>query len=263
MSIRYLLWSFLSPSQLILGCIIIGALLLAVGRARAGRSFAVIGGIALLVFGLLPTATYLARPLESRFPRPELPERVDGIVLLAGAERPKASQAYGKPQLGSHGGRYITTLMLAARHPEARIVFSGGPRRQPGRGELETPTAVGAAILSNVAGLDPARLTFDESSRDTCMHPRGVQEHARPAVGQNWVVVTSAIHLPRTIACFRAIGLQVIPYPADYQADPPGWGMGNLRVAKNLALLDLAAHEWVGLAFYRLSGRTSEFFPAP
>ena len=221
------------------------------------------GGLALLLFGLLPTATFLARPLESRFPRPELPDRVDGVVLLSGAERPKASQAYGEPQLGWHGGRYVTTLMIAAAHPEAQIVFSGGPLQEPGRGELETQPAVAAAILSSVPGLDPARVSFDESSRDTCMHPQGVRDHAQPAAGENWIVVTSAIHLPRTVACFRAIGWQVIPYPADYQTDPPGWGVGNLRIGKNLALLDLALHEWVGLAYYRLSGRTKEFFPAP
>jgi len=33
--------------------------------------------------------------------------------------------------------------------------------------------------------------------------------------------------------------------------------------AADLLLLDEAAHEWLGLACYRLTGRTREFFPAP
>jgi len=33
--------------------------------------------------------------------------------------------------------------------------------------------------------------------------------------------------------------------------------------ADNLALTDNAMHEWLGLVSYRLTGRTSELFPAP
>ncbi len=38
---------------------------------------------------------------------------------------------------------------------------------------------------------------------------------------------------------------------------------GSFQIADNLVLLDLAMHEWIGLAYYRLTGRTREFFPAP
>ena len=262
MSFRYLLWFLLSPSQLILGGLLLGALLLAAGRLRAGRWLTVASGIGLLVFGLLPMATFLARPLETRFPKPELPDRIDGIVLLSGSERPVASQAYAEPQVGLHGGRFITTLRIAASHPEARIVYSGGPRQEPGKGVLETQTAVAAAILDGV-GLDPSRVSFEEGSSDTCDNASNSFRFAGPSADEAWVVVTSAIHMPRTVACFRATGWEIIPYSADYQSDPPGWGAGNLRIVKNLALLDLAAHEWVGLVYYRLSGRTKEIFPAP
>ena len=39
---------------------------------------------------------------------------------------------------------------------------------------------------------------------------------------------------------------------------PPFWA-----VAAKLAMLDWAAHEWIGLAVYYLQGRTTAFFPAP
>jgi uncharacterized SAM-binding protein YcdF (DUF218 family) len=247
---------------LILAGVLVGALLLAAGRLRAGRWLTITAGMALLVFGLLPTATFLARPLETRFPKPELPDRVDGIVLLSGSERPVASQAYAEPQVGSHGGRYITTLLIAASHPEARIVYTGGPRYEPGKGALETQTAVAAAILSGV-GIDPSRVSIEEGSADTCENASNSFRFAGPSAGEAWVVVTSAAHMPRTVACFRAAGWDIIPYPADYHSDPPGWGVGRIQIGDNLALLDLAVHEWIGLAFYRLSGRTKDLFPGP
>ena len=101
MSIRWLVWSLLSPSQLILFAIVLGIVLFAVGRMRSARFFLLAGGTGLVVFGLLPTSIYLANILETRFPQPALPERVDGIVLLAGAEKPASSEAYGESQVGA------------------------------------------------------------------------------------------------------------------------------------------------------------------
>jgi uncharacterized SAM-binding protein YcdF (DUF218 family) len=261
-SIRWLLWSLLSPSQLLLAAIIVGSLLLAFGRLRAGRILCLLGGAGLLVFGLLPAAHYLVHPLEARFPRTELPPRIAGIVLLSGAERPAVSEAYGEPQVGAHGSRYIAALRLAAKYPEARLVYTGGSRVEPGRGPLGTQTAVASEILGSV-GVDPDRVSFEEQSRDTCDNATNTRALVRPRPDQTWVVVTSAMHMPRTMACFRAAGWEVTPYPTDYKVVIGPWDAGSFQMADNLALLDMAAHEWVGLAYYRLSGRTQEFFPAP
>ena len=86
----------------------------------------------------------------------------------------------------------------------------------------------------------------------------------QPRPGETWVVVTSAMHMPRTVACFRAAGWgDVIPYPTDFKVVLGDWDAGTVQVADNLALLDAALHEWIGLAYYRLTGRTQEWFPAP
>jgi len=263
MSIRWTLWSLASPSQLLLLCLVIGALLLLLGKARAGRLLVIAGAVALLVFGVLPTSHYMVAALESRFPQPQLPERITGIILLAGSERPTASQATGEPQVGRNGGRHFTTQRIARQHPEARIVFSGGPLSEPDKGPLETQPAVAAALLRD-SGLAPQRIQFDEGSRDTCATPLNVRRMVRPRPGEIWVVVTSAIHMPRTIACFRAAGWgDVIAQPADYRVTLGSWNSGTFQIAANLALLDDAAHEWMGLVYYRLAGRTQEWFPAP
>ena len=233
------------------------------GVARAGSVLCIVGGLGLLLFGLLPTSHYLAHALEARFPRPALPATVTGIVLLSGSERPAASDAYDEPQTGEMGSRYIATLRLAARYPEARIVYTGGSRTEPGTGPLGTQTAVAAEILGRV-GLDPARLTFEEGSGDTCENASNTRALVQPRAGETWLVVTSAMHVPRTVACLRAAGWpEAVPYPTDYFVVLGPWGAGTIQVAANLHLFDLAAHEWLGLAYYRLTGRIAELFPAP
>ena len=262
---RWLVWSLASPSQAIVATVIAGGALMAVGRSggRLARLLVVSGAAGLLLFGCLPTAHYLAYPLEHRFPATPLPDHVAGIILIGGGERVATSEAYAEPQLNSHGSRYVAALRLAARYPGAQLVSTGGPIAEPGKGPLGTHSAVAAAILDHVA-LNPGRVRYDTSSRDTCDHPANTRALVRPLPGEVWVVVTSAMHMPRVMACFRAAGWDdVVPYPTDYRVVMGRWSTGTFQAAANLALLDFAAHEWLGLAYYRMTGRTREFFPGP
>jgi uncharacterized SAM-binding protein YcdF (DUF218 family) len=272
LSLRWLLWSLASPSQILLACAIAGGVLLILSRprvgpptrmARLGRALAVTGSVGLLVFGLLPTSHALARVLEGRFPRPDLPANVAGIVLLGGAERITASSVHGEPLLNASGTRYVAALRLAARYPQARLVHTGGARRPDGSNNLGSESGIAAAVLEG-SGLDRRRIVYESIARDSCEHPDKVRELVRPAPGETWVVVTSAMHMPRVMGCFRAAGWpEIVPYPTDFRVVAGDWGRGTFRIADNLTLLDLALHEWVGLAYYRLSGRIAEIFPAP
>ena len=65
------------------------------------------------------------------------------------------------------------------------------------------------------------------------------------------------------MACFEAAGWgDVIPYPTDFKVVLGAWGAGTFQMTDNLALLDAAAHEWLGLVYYRLSGRTRSLLPS-
>jgi uncharacterized SAM-binding protein YcdF (DUF218 family) len=260
---RWLIWSLVQPSQLIAGTVVAGAAIFALTRGRGAMRLALAGAVLLLLFGFLPTAHYVAYALECRFPATPLPGKVDGIVLIGGGERVATSELYGEPQLNAQGSRYVTALRLATRYPEAVLVSTGGPMSEAGRGALGTHSAVARAILGGV-GLDSRRVLYDTRSTDTCDHPGNVRALVDPRPGQVWVVVTSAMHMPRVMACFRAAGWpDVIPYPTDYRIVRGRWGPGTFHVASNLTLLDFAAHEWFGLAYYRLTGRTDELLPAP
>ena len=46
----------------------------------------------------------------------------------------------------------------------------------------------------------------------------------------------------------------------DFRRGPNPFHYGLLE---NIEDLDLAAHEWLGLVYYRLRGYTDELFPAP
>ena len=53
----------------------------------------------------------------------------------------------------------------------------------------------------------------------------------------------------------------MLPWPVAYRTTKAGWPAPLQPVGTRLTAVDLAAHEWVGLAAYRLQGRTDRPFP--
>jgi len=77
-------------------------------------------------------------------------------------------------------------------------------------------------------------------------------------------VATSAHHLPRAIGVFRKAGFPVEAYPVDWRTR----GINDVlrpfaTVGDGLRRSDTAVREWVGLAVYWVTGRSSALFPGP
>ena len=175
-----------------------------------------------------------------------------------GATWPEIAAALAAQGVVRRNGQPITAdrltafLMLARRFPEARLVHSGDT-------VPDSQSAVARELLLG-AGIDPERIVFETKSRITCGSPRATLDVVAVNPSQRWLLVTSAIHMPRSVACFRAAGWDVTPYPTNFRvgADPFGFGL-----PENLEGVDVAAHEWVGLLYYRLRGYTHDLFPGP
>ena len=69
--------------------------------------------------------------------------------------------------------------------------------------------------------------------------------------------------MPRAVGVFRKAGFQVLPYPVDYTTSEGETLDFVPTVVRNLARLDHAAHEWLGLLGYRILGCTGVLFPGP
>jgi uncharacterized SAM-binding protein YcdF (DUF218 family) len=241
-----LIWLLLKPSHLLAYTAVLGVVL---WRRPIGRRLLITAAVLVIVLGVLPTAWFILSPLETRFLRPENLGRVDGIVVLAGEEPARLSELHEQPSVNA--SRLMTFLMLARRFPHARLVHSGDTAER--QSELARELLLGA-------GIAPERIVFEDRSRTTCESPRATRELVKPELTERWLLVTSAYHLPRAVACYRAAGFDVIAYPADYrrQKSPLYFGL-----TANLSDFDDAAHEWIGLLYYRLRGSTSELFPRP
>jgi uncharacterized SAM-binding protein YcdF (DUF218 family) len=249
----------LLPSNAIVVIAIAGLLLLLFKRTRAGLWLLALASISLLIVGWLHVGNAALRLLEDRFPRPALSGLIDGIVVLGGEIDTHVSADRKVIALTDAGERLTITAELSRRFPNARIVLSGGIAHSRGGG-LETESSLARDLLVAI-GVAADRITIEEKSRNTCENARYSKAAAKPGTGEKWLLITSANHMPRAVACFRAAGFHVVPYPVDYRTLETDSWRPNKSVADGLTLADLAAHEWIGLAGYSLIKGT-EFFPS-
>lgn len=237
-----------APSHILLWLVVGAAATLLLGQTQAARVLAVAGVVLFAVIGVAPFGTLLTRPLEDRYPRPPLPRQITGIVTLGGGLGTSSLLTRGAPGTSPSLDRLVSTYELARRHPEARVVFSGG------WGQYADAIAARDDFLR--IGLDPQRLTLEDRSRNTYENLAYSQALVRPRPGETWILATSAIQLPRAMAVARRVGWTMIPWPTDYRTDADSFwlGAGWFRIGDNLSEVDEAAHEWIGLAIYDAAG---------
>ncbi len=252
-----LFWELLRPSTFLLLLGLVGSGLLWTRFWRTGRTLTIIALVLFALPALLPLNALLARPLENAYPPVPLPRTLTGILVLGGAEMPKTSVARGQLSLRDGAERVLAGLELARRYPEARLAFSGVTASlYDSRSEAHV-----TRDLFRTFGLAQARLVIEAKSRNTEENVRFSRALIDPQPGDTWVVVTSAIHMPRTLGLFAKANWPVLPYPVDYQTNGTLTLTPTLRFAESLYTLEGTLREWIGLLSYRLLGRTDALFP--
>lgn len=261
-----LLEALLAPSFLLLLASVLGAALVLgrIGRRRGGRL-----GPALLACSLglecaiaiLPLDSWALAPLEDRFPTcRRLPPDLYGVVTLGGAVDPAITAARGIPTLNEAAQRMTELVRVARLLPRAVLAFSGGSGRiVPGR----LSEADVARVFFDEFGLSARPVVYEGRSRTTWENARDLASLVHPAPAHPWLLITSAAHMPRAVAAFRAAGFDVIADPVAYQTAPTLASRLAPGFPERLARLDEAAHEWGGLVSYVLLGRTRRLLPAP
>jgi uncharacterized SAM-binding protein YcdF (DUF218 family) len=249
-----------SPGDLLLLLLVIGAICSWFVRfRRLGIAMVTIATAALALIVLLPVSAWIAAPLENRFPRPAaLPGSVDGIIVLGGAVDPDTTSRRGIPTLNSDAERMTEFVRLAKRYPQARLVFSGGSGLLIRQSESLSEADV-ARLFFEQQGLNPARVIFENQSRNTYENVAFSKAIVKPAPHQTWLLVSSAQDMPRSVGIFRKLDWPVTPVPVAYKSDT----QHSSYLGDNLHELDRGSHEWLGLLVYRLTGKTDALFPAP
>lgn len=224
-------------------------------RPKLGRRLIATALVGLLGLGWLPVPDFGVRALEQRYeeiaPDADVSEYA-GVIVLGGAlDSGYVAQAHLQPALNDAAERMTATAALLLRNPQLPVIFTGGEGNLLGSGPTESDRA--RTFFSSL-GIANDRVRYESQSRST--YENAVLSSQLPGVeiNQKWLLVTSAWHMPRSVATFQKLGWNVTAYPVDFRTgDSTPWTQYNLQDgAKRWELL---LHECIGIVAYRLAGR--------
>lgn len=226
-----------------------GVLLALAGRSKRAVAPFVLAALVLYAVSLDPVAAWIVAPLEYAYAPLQLDEapldNVRWIVVLGSGHHQDASLPALMRLDTVATARLAEALRVARRVPQARVLCTGG---SPTGGVFH------AQVLATAAkslGLDAGRVAVENVSVDT---PQQMAEVARRVGREPFVLVTSAIHMPRAVRLARAQGLSPIPAPAAYETFSPE-GLPFLPYARNVLACHRALHEYLGLGWGWITGR--------
>lgn len=250
-----LMWFFISPTNLLILLLFVASVLLWKNKIKqAKRLFIILSGI-VLVIGLFPVGEWLLYPLESKYkanPKPKL-EQVDGIIVLGGSIDVTRSTMWQQTVTNDSAERLLASLQLIKKYPNAKLVYTGGS------GSLTNQKNKGADIAMQFYkehGLDVEKMIFERDSRNTSENVIFTKNLVKPQESEKWLLVTSARHMPRSMAIFCKSRWSVVPYPVDFRTKAEELLRIDWNFNAHLMNLNIGIKEWVGRLAYSIMGRS-------
>lgn len=205
-------------------------------------------------------ASRLMRSLEWRYLPPNPVPQVQAIVVLGGCTD-VLSPPRSSIEIKDSGDRVLHGVRLYQQGAAPLLIFSGG------RLDWHSAAASEAQDMSALAqemGVPASAILRDDASRNTYENAVNTAAILQEQNIERFLLVTSAFHMPRSMAIFRKQGLGPIAAPTDYWVTEQLLAsMRGLSVATVLnALPDSEAlhfstralKEYIGLLVYRLRG---------
>lgn len=261
--VKRLIGGLAQPAPVVLALMVI-ALLLLIGNGFIRRKIAWLSLLVALLFFAFVVFPYpvraVARRLEGKY-QPILnagdpTEKPAAIMVLgSGVEHPGDP---GLPALtrlnNSARARLVEGVRLALLFPEAKLITYGF-----GMGLESCADAMADAAVE--LGIDPGRIVrvAGDNIRDTEAEAMAAAELARNGTV---ILVTTAVHMERSMRLFQDNGIRAVPSPCDFVAPQSDrvyadvsrhrWRPNGVHMANN----EKTWHELLGLAY--LSMRDDE-----
>lgn len=248
---------FLYPLGLTSG-LLVAAIILFWQRPKAA-AICVGLGLGVLFFGAnIWVGDGLMHQLEQQYPPLGTNQTAEAIIVLGGCTR---SAHAPRPwiEVSEEGDRILYAAKLYREGQAPQVILSGGRIAWQGGGRSE---ALDMAELIVPMGVPKSAIILEPDSLNTYENARNVRQILRQkAIKGPLLLVTSARHMPRSMAIFKKMGMPVIAAPTDFRVTDTNENAGFLgfilALFPDAIALDTttdALKEWIGLVIYKLRG---------
>jgi uncharacterized SAM-binding protein YcdF (DUF218 family) len=231
-------------------------------KRKATVLFVLFAFLLLFLGGNKYVAFSLAKSLEWQYLPTELPAHADAIVVLGGATE---SALYPRPEveLNAAADRLFHGAALYREGVAPHVLLSGG--------DIDfltlssTSPAADMASVMEMLGVPEDALWLQGESQNTYEDALYSCQMLKDKGAKTIILVTSAMHMPRSVAVFEKQGCEVIPSPADFNVTEAAWTnlwhpdfqefLINLVPSySHLGLTTKCLKEYIGRITYKLKG---------
>ncbi|MBW4562660.1 MAG: YdcF family protein [Mojavia pulchra JT2-VF2] len=244
-----------------LACVSLVVALVTLRKRPRTAAIAIVSALILLLFCSNSWISHLlVRSLEwQNIPSAQIPN-AEAIVVLGGATK---SNFWPRPtvDLSEQGDRVIYAAQLYRQQKAPIIILSGG--RIDWRGGGSPESADMAAVLTSI-GIPPEAIVEEPNSLNTYENAVNVRKILQSQNIRQVLLVTSAMHMPRSLKIFQRQGIEAIPAPTDFLVSqgelqelgstPKAAILNLLPDTDNLHQFTSALKEYIGFFVYSLRG---------
>ena len=226
--------------------LVIGLLLLWRRRRRSGPVFIVLALVWLFFAGCGPLTGMLLGNLQSGFAPDVATWGQRNFIILLGAGTVRSGPGIVEPNLYANGRILRATELYRsckATGAECKLEVSGGDAMKLGRSEAET-----YAVTLDRLGVPREDLVLEGNSMNTFQNAQFTRPLLMSFHPDKVVLVSSAVHLKRSLLYFSHFGIRAEPVRGDYVTARYDW----LPSSENIFFADFAIHEYTGVFRYQL-----------
>lgn len=209
---------FVYPSGL--ACLLLVAALIFWKKRKLAKVFIFLSFLIIFLAGNRWVSMSIVHSLESRYQPFTGNEKADVIVVLGGGTDP---QQYPRQmvEVNGAGDRMVYAAKLYKDGVADRLILSGGTLDW--QGETETTPAKDMELLMKFMGVPENAMILQGDSANTAQDADFSTSIIKENNWKSVVLVTSALHMPRSVDLFRRLGVEVIPAPTDFTITDQAW----------------------------------------
>lgn len=185
----------------------------------------------------------------------EIQKTYDVGILLTGGMISTPSLTIDHPGFGPHADRFLQAYLLYKNGKIKKILITGAsPKDLVAAGKSEVQQVSSLLVQWGVKPEDIILEPNAKNTRENALFSEKILRAKFP--GKNYLLITSAFHMRRSLACFNKVGITTDVFPADFYG-----GTGNSKI-KDILIPNPEVvgysqplfREWMGIIIYKIMG---------
>lgn len=231
---------FVEPMGLVVSLFAIGLYFLFTQKNRFAKISLSSSFAFLILFSYPPFSNMLVENLENRYEKYDYKTNIKYIHVLGGGHTTDVTQPLSSKLSDASTKRVLEGVIIYKNTPKSKLIFTGY------EGKTDVSTAQMNANLALALGVPKEDMIINPVPKDT----KEEAAFSKTIVGKSqFVLVTSATHMPRSMRLFNNIGMNPVAAPTYFKKSDINRYVPDTNSFENSRM---SIHEYLGILWAKI-----------